>query len=197
MRLKAFMAAFAVATVFAVANTGSASAQNQNETPKPNNIVVQPGDTLSKIATAHATTYTRLYDANTQIAHPDVIHPGDNIRIPTPEEQLASRPLPTPPQPVAAAPKAAVAKPRAVSTVNDGSVWGRLAACESGGNPATNTGNGYYGAYQFSLSTWRSVGGSGLPSDASMAEQTARAQTLQARSGWGQWPACSAKLGLR
>lgn len=78
-----------------------------------------------------------------------------------------------------------------------GDVWAALAQCESGGNPATNTGNGYYGLYQFSLGTWQSVGGSGLPSDASAAEQTQRAQILQARSGWGQWPACSAKLGLR
>lgn len=78
-----------------------------------------------------------------------------------------------------------------------GDVWAALAQCESGGNPSTNTGNGYYGLYQFSLSTWQSVGGSGLPSDASAAEQTKRAQILQARAGWGQWPACSAKLGLR
>ena len=77
-----------------------------------------------------------------------------------------------------------------------GGVWGALAQCESGGNPATNTGNGYYGLYQFSLSTWRAMGGSGLPSEASAAEQTQRAQALQARSGWGQWPACAAKLGL-
>lgn len=76
-------------------------------------------------------------------------------------------------------------------------VWAALAQCESGGNPTTNTGNGYYGLYQFSLSTWQAVGGSGLPSEASAAEQTQRAQTLQARAGWGQWPACSAKLGLR
>ncbi|MFD4994332.1 transglycosylase family protein [Cellulosimicrobium cellulans] len=77
-----------------------------------------------------------------------------------------------------------------------GGVWGALAQCESGGNPATNTGNGYYGLYQFSLSTWQAMGGSGLPSEASAAEQTQRAQALQARSGWGQWPACAAKLGL-
>ncbi|MFB8229973.1 transglycosylase family protein [Cellulosimicrobium sp. NPDC055967] len=75
-------------------------------------------------------------------------------------------------------------------------VWGALAQCESGGNPATNTGNGYYGLYQFSASTWRAMGGSGLPSEASAAEQTQRAQALQARSGWGQWPACARKLGL-
>jgi len=75
-------------------------------------------------------------------------------------------------------------------------VWAALAQCESGGNPSTNTGNGYYGLYQFSLGTWQSLGGSGLPSEASAAEQTRLAQALQARSGWGQWPACAAKLGL-
>ena len=77
-----------------------------------------------------------------------------------------------------------------------GDVWTALAQCESGGNPTTNTGNGYYGLYQFSLSTWQAVGGSGLPSEASAAEQTQRAQILQARSGWGQWPACARQLGL-
>ena len=79
-----------------------------------------------------------------------------------------------------------------------GGVWGALAQCESGGNPSIVSPNGlYHGLYQFSVSTWQSVGGSGLPSQASPAEQTQRAQALQARSGWGQWPACSARLGLR
>lgn len=78
-----------------------------------------------------------------------------------------------------------------------GDVWSKLAFCESGGRPGTNTGNGFYGLYQFSLPTWQAVGGVGLPSDASPEEQTKRAQILQARSGWGQWPACSRKLGLR
>lgn len=77
------------------------------------------------------------------------------------------------------------------------SVWDRLAQCESGGNWAANTGNGYYGGLQFSASTWRSVGGTGLPHQHSRAEQIKRAQILQARAGWGQWPHCTAKLGLR
>lgn len=77
-----------------------------------------------------------------------------------------------------------------------GDVWAALAQCESGGNPATNTGNGYYGMYQFTLGTWQSLGGTGLPSEASADTQTALAQALQARSGWGQWPACAASLGL-
>lgn len=79
-----------------------------------------------------------------------------------------------------------------------GTVWERLAQCESGGRPNAVSASGrYHGLYQFSVSTWRSVGGKGLPSQASAAEQTKRAKILQARSGWGQWPHCSAKLGLR
>ena len=78
---------------------------------------------------------------------------------------------------------------------DDAAIWAAIAQCESGGNPSTNTGNGYYGMYQFSLPTWQSVGGTGLPSDASAEEQTMRARMLQQRSGWGQW-GCAYKLGL-
>lgn len=85
----------------------------------------------------------------------------------------------------------------AATTANLSGVWAALAQCESGGNPAAVSANGlYYGLYQFSIGTWQAVGGTGLPSQASVAEQTERAQILQARSGWGQWPACAAKLGL-
>jgi hypothetical protein len=65
-----------------------------------------------------------------------------------------------------------------------------IAACESGGNYATNTGNGFYGAYQFDLQTWRTVGGTGLPSDASPAEQDMRAALLYRRAGATPWPVC-------
>jgi hypothetical protein len=75
-------------------------------------------------------------------------------------------------------------------------VWRDLSDCESGSDPTTDSGNGYYGAYQFSLATWRSVGETGNPAEYSYAHQTAAAQRLQARSGWGQWPACSRRLGL-
>ena len=86
------------------------------------------------------------------------------------------------------------AAPAAVSG-DDAAIWAAIAQCESGGNPSINTGNCYYGMYQFSLPTWRSVGGSGLPSDASVEEQTMRARMLQQRSGWGQW-GCAYRLGL-
>jgi resuscitation-promoting factor RpfB len=83
------------------------------------------------------------------------------------------------------------------SNTPSGSVWDKLAECESGGNWSINTGNGYYGGLQFSLSTWRAYGGSGMPHEASREEQIAIAEKLQADAGWGSWPACSSKLGLR
>jgi uncharacterized protein YabE (DUF348 family) len=69
----------------------------------------------------------------------------------------------------------------------DGLNWAALAQCESGGNPRAVNPAGYYGLYQFSLSTWASVGGSGNPIDASPAEQLKRAQILYARGGASQW----------
>ncbi len=72
----------------------------------------------------------------------------------------------------------------------------RLRQCESGDDYQANTGNGYYGAYQFALSTWESLGFSGLPSAAPPATQTQAATELQHEAGWGQWPVCAALLGL-
>lgn len=77
----------------------------------------------------------------------------------------------------------------------DGLNWAALAQCESGGNPrAVNPSGRYFGLYQFSVATWRSVGGSGLPSQASAAEQTYRAKLLYKRAGRGQWPHCGKRL---
>jgi resuscitation-promoting factor RpfB len=76
-------------------------------------------------------------------------------------------------------------------------VWDQIAQCESGGNWAENTGNGYYGGLQFSLGTWQAYGGSGLPSSASRATQIAIATKVRdASGGYGAWPACAASLGL-
>lgn len=72
--------------------------------------------------------------------------------------------------------------------------WAALAECESSGNPRAVNPAGYYGLYQFSLSTWASVGGSGNPVDASVAEQTNRAQILYNKAGAGQWPHCGKYL---
>jgi uncharacterized protein YabE (DUF348 family) len=76
-------------------------------------------------------------------------------------------------------------------------VWDRLAQCESGGNWAINTGNGYYGGLQFSLSTWRAYGGPGYPHQQSRETQIAIATKVRdASGGYGAWPHCSAQLGL-
>jgi hypothetical protein len=78
-----------------------------------------------------------------------------------------------------------------------GDVWARLRQCESGGRYDISTGNGYFGAYQFKLSTWRGLGYPGYPHQAPPQVQDEAAQKLQARSGWGQWPACSRRIGVR
>ena len=72
--------------------------------------------------------------------------------------------------------------------------WAALAKCESGGNPKASNPAGYYGLYQFSTATWRSVGGSGNPANASSSEQTTRAQMLYNRSGASSWPSCGHHL---
>lgn len=82
-------------------------------------------------------------------------------------------------------------KPPVVLGEVSNDVWYRLRLCESGGNYATNSGNGFYGAYQFMLSTWQAVGGQGYPHEASPAEQDKRAQILASRSNpYTQWPVC-------
>lgn len=79
-------------------------------------------------------------------------------------------------------------------------VWDQLAKCEAGGNWAINTGNGFYGGLQFTTSTWLGYGGGAYAPNAHQAtreQQIAIAIKTQAGQGWGAWPACTAKMGLR
>ena len=81
-----------------------------------------------------------------------------------------------------------------------GSVWDRLAQCESGGNWSINTGNGYHGGLQFSKSTWLGYGGGKYAPTANLAtreQQIAIAKKTQASQGWGAWPSCTSQLGIR
>jgi lysozyme family protein len=67
----------------------------------------------------------------------------------------------------------------------------RIAQCESGGDPtAVSADRRYFGKYQFSRATWRSVGGSGNPARAPESEQDSRALTLYQREGTKPWPVC-------
>ena len=86
-----------------------------------------------------------------------------------------------------------------VVTYAGNSVWDDLARCESGGNWAINSGNGYYGGLQFSLGTWQQYGGTefaAYPHQATRDEQIIVAERLRAVRGYAPWPACRAKLGL-
>ena len=84
-----------------------------------------------------------------------------------------------------------------VPPVSNGATWDALAACESGGNWAINTGNGFYGGVQFDQNTWERHGGLRYAPRADLAtreEQLAIADVTRARQGWGAWPVCSRRL---
>ena len=91
----------------------------------------------------------------------------------------------------------AVRTPAPVQAAAADDVWAKLRNCEAGGRYDRNSGNGYYGAYQFAAGTWRSLGYPGLPHAAPPEMQDVAAKRLQARGGWGQWPACSRRVGAR
>ena len=125
-----------------------------------------------------------------------------------PPDAVLAALAPVAPQPPAAAPDAAAPveaapppapAPSATPPMDDADAadFARLRQCESSGNYQDDTGNGYYGAYQFSADTWHGLGYDGLPSEAPPEVQDEAARRLRDRSGWGQWPACSRRLGLQ
>jgi uncharacterized protein YabE (DUF348 family) len=126
-------------------------------------------------------TYQLVY-RNGALAVRKVLH-QDVLRAPTAEvvhDGTKSAPAPTP------APSSNYA--------SGGTAWDRIAQCESGGNWAANTGNGYYGGLQFNLSTWRSYGGVSRPDLTSREYQISIAEKVRAASGgYGAWPVCGAQ----
>ncbi|TNC29760.1 resuscitation-promoting factor [Amycolatopsis alkalitolerans] len=83
--------------------------------------------------------------------------------------------------------------------ISNGGLWDRLAQCESTGNWAANTGNGFEGGLQFTNSTWLAYGGGAYAQhayQASREQQIVIAQRVQAGQGWGAWPVCSKKAGI-
>ena len=168
--------------------------------------VVKRGDSLSTIAKrAKLASWRPIWDLNKAIAHPNLIYPGQRLLLPAKGEQLEHRPLPpvaltrvvTEERSAAQAPSSGRSTSTRSAPAGGGGVWDRLARCESGGNWGTNTGNGYSGGLQFAPGTWRANGGSGSAHNASRAEQIRVAERVRASQGWGAWPACSSKLGLR
>ena len=120
------------------------------------------------------------------------VRPGMAHRIVRPQRRLRARAARSANR---LRPRIALAALGAAPSGDD--VWARLRHCESGGRYDINTGNGFFGAYQFVLSTWRGLGYSGMPHHAPPEMQDEAARKLQARSGWGQWPVCSRRIGAR
>lgn len=143
--------------------------------------VVRSGDTLCGLVGSRWPAVAR---AN-RLRNPDLIFPGQHLYlgavVPHRHVKYAHKP-----------------RHRTKAVHHHGrTVWDRLVMCEAGGNWAANTGNGFYGGLQFVLSTWRANGGYGMPYRASREQQIAVATRVLASQGWGAWPACSRKLGLR
>lgn len=73
--------------------------------------------------------------------------------------------------------------------------WDGVARCESGGNWALASGNGYYGGLQFNVGTWRAYGGTGLPNEKPAWYQATIAERIRVQSGLRHWPGCGAYYG--
>ncbi len=129
----------------------------------------------------------KISSTQTVAPKPKVVQVGTKVKAATPAPA---------PSPSSSSSSPSPSKPSS-PPVATGSVWDRLAQCESGGNWSINTGNGYYGGLQFNLGTWRAYGGTGYPHENSRETQIAVATRLHAERGFNPWPACADKLGLR
>jgi cytoskeletal protein RodZ len=163
-------------------------------------VRVLSSDTIREVTSTTAKATTTAPETTTTAA-PTTTAPTTTTAAPTTTAPPTTVPVTAPPTtapPATTAPPVTQPAPAPVAaTVSNGSTWDALAQCEAGGNWAINTGNGYYGGLQFSAQSWHAVGGSGLPHQASRETQIAMGERLRAAQGWGAWPACSAKLGLR
>lgn len=199
-----------VLDVPSAATAAPAVAPVQEATP-PSDQPAQPhtvaaGENLSGISLAELGTSDRwveIFVANRgTIARPDLLHVGQVLEIPSapvavPGDLLTSLGTASAPAPSVAGRSVTTAtpeRPRTQAVPSFGGAGGNLAAiraCESSGNYAAVSPDGLYrGAYQFDLSTWQSVGGSGDPASASSAEQDARASQLWSQRGSNPWPNC-------
>jgi len=160
--------------------------------------VVHSGDTLSGIGAKVGRSWPQLWRANSRIVHnPDLIFPGQRLRVPGHDAPSLTRHVAKVPAETADRRRLRTAHHHATIWTNHASgVWAAIAQCESGGNWAADTGNGFFGGLQFTLSSWHAAGGSGMPNQATPSEQIRVAINLQRMQGWGAWPVCSARAGV-
>jgi resuscitation-promoting factor RpfB len=147
-------------------------------------VVAQPVALSTTTTTAAPTTTTVAPTTTAAPTTSTTARPTTTVR---PTTTTTAKPVTTTAPPTPAPPAGGD------TGVTGGDQWAALAQCESGGK--NDSAGPYYGYFQFSPTTWRSLGGTGLPSDHTYSEQKAMAIALQARSGWGQWPVCSKKIG--
>ena len=179
----------------------------------PGSYTVRPGDTLSTIAArayGSAAGWPAVWWANRrQVRDPDLITAGERLVLPGSHQvppwlaraaraaTAAARPAPaaragTAPAAATAPTQASSPAPASAGGVN----WPAIAACESGGNWAASTGNGFYGGLQFTEQTWLANGGGRYASSANLAtpaQQIAVAQNVLASQGIGAWPVCGVR----
>lgn len=160
------------------------------------------------LAACGATTPTHLQAADDHPPSPQVEHTLHQWQ-PTTTAAPTTTTTAAPPPPTTSTTQAPPVAPRVVASApaqgyNGGcssgdpgnmACWDRLAQCESGGNWHINTGNGYYGGIQFSLSSWRGVGGTGYPHEHSRETQIEMGRRLHAQGGWSHWPGCTQRFG--
>jgi hypothetical protein len=174
----------------------------------PAHYTVKAGDTLSSIARHEyhsAATWPALWWVNRHKVHnPEMIRVGQRLTLSSwhPRKAWLNRaaraaiPASAPAPPVSGAAPAAPATGTWPAPAPSGGVnWSAIAACESGGNWAANTGNGFYGGLQFTEGTWLANGGGQYALSANLAtpaEQIAVAQRVLASQGIGAWPVCGA-----
>jgi Transglycosylase-like domain/LysM domain len=171
----------------------------------PAQYTVKSGDTLSSIARheyGSAAAWPALWWVNRHKVHnPEMIRVGQRLTLSSwhPRKTWLNRaaltaiPASAPAPPVSAPAPAAGAA--AVPASSGGLNWSAVAACESGGNWSTNTGNGFYGGLQFTEGTWLANGGGQYASSADLAtpaQQIAVAERVLASQGIGAWPVCGA-----
>ena len=194
-------AALTILSAIGIALLAPMAARSVAPVPADNIEALLPDAPLSVIQFARGSLSDRQQPA-TRPASSGTESVIDGSAFPTPgsapmEATLYIIPTPKPtPAPVVRAPAAPAAPAGPVDMSN---VWDRLAQCESGGNWAINTGNGYYGGLQFNEGTWLSYGGgeyAPFAHQASREQQIATAERLHAARGFQPWPACRRKLGL-
>ena len=160
---------------------------------------VKAGDTLSEIAQANGADWHHLARIN-HLKDPDLILIGqtltlDGVKTSTgPRKVTAKRVETKKPRTTERKVRTSRSADRSSVSVSLSGAWAKVAQCESSGNPRAVNPAGYYGLFQFDLQTWRSVGGSGNPINASAAEQLSRAKKLYAQRGASPWPVCGRYL---